>query len=77
MNQPVIHTTQPGAVKRLYYSNMLVNEQSKAEKAGKREVNLATEGPICEKDEQAIAIERNKLLQKEASANWERSKKRK
>ncbi|HEY9196057.1 MAG TPA: hypothetical protein VIM77_07315 [Mucilaginibacter sp.] len=56
---------------------MLVNEQSKAEKAGKREVNLATEGPICEKDEQAIAIERNKLLQKEAAENWERSKKRK
>lgn len=35
---------------------------------------LKTEGPLCEKDEQALAIERAKLLQKEALEKWERLK---
>ncbi|MDB5000539.1 MAG: hypothetical protein JWR76_1616 [Mucilaginibacter sp.] len=38
--------------------------------------HLATEGPLCEKDEQAIAIERTKLLQKEAQEKWKRYKER-
>jgi hypothetical protein len=36
---------------------------------------LKTEGPLCEKDEQALAIERTKLLQKEALEKWQRLKK--
>jgi hypothetical protein len=35
---------------------------------------LKTEGPLCEKDEQALAIERTKALQKEALAKWKRLK---
>jgi hypothetical protein len=35
---------------------------------------LKTEGPLCEKDEQALMIERAKLLQKEALEKWKRLK---
>jgi hypothetical protein len=35
---------------------------------------IKTEGPLCEKDEQGLAIERTKLLQKEALEKWQRLK---
>jgi hypothetical protein len=51
---------------------MLITNKNK--NAGKAMPSLATEGPLCEKDEQAIAIERTKLLQKEAQEKWKRYK---
>jgi hypothetical protein len=57
---------------RLYLFIMLTTNKNK--NAGKAMPILATEGPLCEKDEQAIAIERTKLLQKEAQEKWKRYK---
>lgn len=37
---------------------------------------LKTEGPIGEKDEQAIVIEKTKKLQKEAKEKWSKLKKK-
>ncbi|HMG09063.1 MAG TPA: hypothetical protein VK609_11165 [Mucilaginibacter sp.] len=52
---------------------MLVTEKKSKEKSTQKPlIKLTTEGPLCEKDEQAIAIERSKLLQKEALEKWER-----
>lgn len=51
-------------------------------KKEKNEINtitttkLTTEGPLCEKDQQGLAIEHGKLLQKEALEKWTRLKKR-
>ena len=38
---------------------------------GQRPPVITTEGPLCEKDEQGLAIERAKLLQKEALDKWQ------
>ncbi|MDB5158074.1 MAG: hypothetical protein JWR50_2781 [Mucilaginibacter sp.] len=38
--------------------------------------DLATEGPLSEKDEEDLAIERTKKLQQEARENWKREKKK-
>jgi hypothetical protein len=35
---------------------------------------MGLNGPLCEKDEQALVIERAKSLQKEALGKWERLK---
>lgn len=60
---------------RLYlFSAMLTTNKNKLQNAGKAMPHLATEGPLCEKDEQAMAIERTKLLQKEAQEKWKRYK---
>lgn len=61
---------------RLYLFAMLTTNKNKLQNAGKEMSHLATEGPLCEKDEQAIAIERTKLLQKEAQEKWKRYKER-
>jgi hypothetical protein len=37
---------------------------------------IVTEGPLCEKDEQAIAIERNKLFQIKAQKKWAQAKRK-
>ncbi|HTE00984.1 MAG TPA: hypothetical protein VK668_16950 [Mucilaginibacter sp.] len=52
----------------------MISIKNEAKKTGidKLVSNLATEGPLCEKDEQGRAIERTKLLQKEALEKWER-----
>ena len=51
----------------------MLNTDNKSKKnADKPEIRLATEGPFCEKDEQAKAIERMKQLQKEALEKWQR-----
>ncbi|MFA6085518.1 hypothetical protein [Mucilaginibacter sp.] len=56
---------------------MLITEnKSKERSRGDLVSNLVTEGPLCEKDEQAIAIERAKQLQKEALEKWERLRKK-
>jgi hypothetical protein len=55
---------------------MLINNKNKVQNAGKAIPSLATEGPLCEKDEQAITIERTKLLQQEAQEKWKRYKER-
>lgn len=56
----------------------MLNIENKSKERSREDLvsNLATEGPLCEKDEQAIAIERAKLLQKEALEKWERLKKK-
>jgi hypothetical protein len=53
---------------------LITNNENEEEDDGKLVPNLITEGPLCEKDEQAIVIERNKLLQKEALEKWARLK---
>jgi DNA polymerase IIIc chi subunit len=50
------------------------NDENEEADKGKSVLDLTTEGPLCEKDEQAIIIERNKRLQKEALEKWARLK---
>ena len=52
----------------------MVSVENEVKKSGidKFVSNLATEGPLCEKDEQGRAIERTKLFQKEALEKWAR-----
>jgi hypothetical protein len=53
------------ARQRLYFSAMLnTQEGNKMKSSGKAATSLATQGPLCEKDEQGMAIERTKILQK-------------
>jgi hypothetical protein len=59
----------------IFYTMLSTNNKNKEKDAWKLNANLVTEWPLCEKDEQAIAIERTKLLQKEALEKWERLKK--
>jgi len=54
---------------------MLLQKNQKPARSQQRAPILKTEGPLCEKDEQALAIERTKLLQKEALEKWQRLKK--
>ncbi|MDN5286655.1 MAG: hypothetical protein JWR38_2929 [Mucilaginibacter sp.] len=53
---------------------MLLQKKQTAAPSQQRAQVLRTEGPLCEKDEQALAIERAKLLQKEALEKWQRLK---
>jgi hypothetical protein len=53
---------------------MLLQKKQTSVPGQQRAPRLKTEGPLCEKDEQALAIERAKLLQKEALEKWERLK---
>ena len=53
---------------------LITNNENEEDDDGKPVPNLITQGPLCEKDEQAIVIERNKRLQKEALEKWMRLK---
>jgi hypothetical protein len=57
---------------------MLTGEdQSKPAATNEPEPKLATEGPLCEKDQQGMAIERTKKLGEEALEQWRRLKEKK
>lgn len=61
----------------LFFQAMLIlKDQTKKKDTGKSQPDLTTEGPLSEKDEQAIAIERTKKLQQEAQENWKHNKKK-
>jgi len=53
---------------------MLLKRNQTAVSNQQRAPVIKTEGPLCEKDEQGLAIERTKLLQKEALEKWQRLK---
>jgi hypothetical protein len=53
----------------------MLNIKSKEKETEKIVIQLATEGPLCEKDEQAIAIERTRKLQEEALKKRKQSQK--
>jgi hypothetical protein len=55
---------------------MTVQKKEKTNQSSKI-TTLKTEGPIGEKDEQAIIIEKTKELQKEAAEKWNNLKKKK
>ena len=48
--------------------------KNKSEGTGNLIPRLTTEGPLCEKDEEGVSIERAKKLQKEAMEKWMRLK---
>lgn len=54
---------------------MTVQKKEKTNQSSKA-TTLKTEGPIGEKDEQAIVIEKTKELQKEAAKKWDNLKKK-
>lgn len=55
---------------------LISKDKSKEKDEAKPAIHLATDWPLCEKDEQAIAIEHTKILQKEALDRWERLRKK-
>jgi hypothetical protein len=55
---------------------MSVKKENKVKSADCSAPKLATEGPLCEKDQQALVIESTRQLQKEAQEQWMRFKNR-
>lgn len=53
---------------------MLLKKNQTAVSNQPRAPVIKTEGPLCEKDEEGLSIERTKLLQKEALEKWHRLK---
>ncbi|MDB4902251.1 MAG: hypothetical protein JWQ63_1532 [Mucilaginibacter sp.] len=60
----------------IFYAMLITNNKNKIKSTGKPVPKIITEGPLCEKDEQAIAIERNKLFQIKALKKWAQAKKK-
>jgi hypothetical protein len=55
---------------------LIQKDKNRIKNTGAPVAKIATEGPLCEKDEQAIAIERNKLFQIKAMKKWAQAKRK-